>query len=165
MLTPAGRPVEFHCTAPVKPNRAQQILYGPTLESYLFGEQIGQTLVTKSSVGAGLVLTNCEPALAVRDHIDVPVAWVRSNSESENTPKPRAQINGPPESSSVPTRGPLTQPTSQFQVAGQSLAMRPDDAEDQVRVVDMLRPIVSNLDLSEPFQRIHDAINEAQRAA
>ena len=29
LLNLAGRPVEFHCTAPVKPNRAQQILYGP----------------------------------------------------------------------------------------------------------------------------------------
>jgi len=25
-----GRPLEFHCTAPVKVSRAQQILYGPT---------------------------------------------------------------------------------------------------------------------------------------
>src|SRR4051812_23172961 len=35
LLNPLGRPVEFHCTAPVKPNRAQQILYGPTLRPYL----------------------------------------------------------------------------------------------------------------------------------
>ena len=42
VLNISGRPLEFHCTAPIKPNRAQQILYGPTLEPYLFGEQIGQ---------------------------------------------------------------------------------------------------------------------------
>ena len=38
ILNPAGRPVEFHCTAPVKPNRAQEILYGTTLKPYLYGE-------------------------------------------------------------------------------------------------------------------------------
>jgi hypothetical protein len=37
LLNATGRPLEFHCTAPVRPNRAQQILYGPTLEPYLYG--------------------------------------------------------------------------------------------------------------------------------
>ena len=40
LLNPLGRPLEFHCTAPVRPNRAQEILYGPTLAPYLYGEQI-----------------------------------------------------------------------------------------------------------------------------
>src|SRR5262245_21892116 len=35
VLNRNGRPLEFHCTAPLKPNRAQEILYGATLESYL----------------------------------------------------------------------------------------------------------------------------------
>jgi len=35
VLTAAGRPLEFHCTAPIKPNRAQEILYGPTLHAFL----------------------------------------------------------------------------------------------------------------------------------
>src|SRR5688500_11494160 len=39
ILNSSGRPLEFHCTAPVKPSRAQQILYGPTLTPYLYGEQ------------------------------------------------------------------------------------------------------------------------------
>ena len=33
LLNALGRPLEFHCTAPVRPNRAQEILYGPTLDS------------------------------------------------------------------------------------------------------------------------------------
>ena len=32
VLNHNGRPLEFHCTAPLKPNRAQEILYGATLE-------------------------------------------------------------------------------------------------------------------------------------
>ena len=44
LLTLAGRPIEFHCSAPVKPTRAQQILFGPTLAPFLYGEHIGQAL-------------------------------------------------------------------------------------------------------------------------
>ena len=40
VLNAAARPLEFHCTTPVRANRAQEILYGPTLRPYLFGEQI-----------------------------------------------------------------------------------------------------------------------------
>ena len=50
LLNAAGRPLEFHCTAPVKPSRTQEILYGPTLKPFLYGEQIGQTLLTKSKL-------------------------------------------------------------------------------------------------------------------
>ena len=66
ILNWAGRPLEFHCTAPVKPNRAQQILFGPTLEPYLYGEQIGQTLVAKGTCSPVVVCTNVERVLAVR---------------------------------------------------------------------------------------------------
>ena len=42
VLNTAGRPLEFHCTAPIKPNRAQQILYGPTLESFFTASRSGK---------------------------------------------------------------------------------------------------------------------------
>src|SRR5690348_3054964 len=76
ILNPSGRPLEFHCTAPIKPNRAQQILFGPTLDSYLYGEQIGQTLLAKGSVEPWAVWTDVERALAVRDYVKLPVAMV-----------------------------------------------------------------------------------------
>ena len=63
VLNATGRPLEFHCTAPVKANRAQQILFGPTLESFLYGEQIGQTLVAKSGLAPLAIYTDVEPAL------------------------------------------------------------------------------------------------------
>src|SRR5437763_16597995 len=76
LLTPAGRPLEFHCTAPVRTSRAQQILYGPTLAPYLYGEQIGQALVQKARAAAGIVFTDVAAALSVRDFIDVPAVLV-----------------------------------------------------------------------------------------
>ncbi len=61
VLNMAGRPLEFHCTAPIQPNRAQQILYGPTLQPYLFGEQIAQTLFTKAKTQPLVLLADREP--------------------------------------------------------------------------------------------------------
>src|SRR3989304_4623640 len=76
VLNQSGRPLEFHCTAPIKPNRAQQILYGPTLEPYLFGEQIGRALLARAAIEPVVICTDCEPALAVRRFIEVPVVLV-----------------------------------------------------------------------------------------
>ena len=74
VLNAAGRPLEFHCTAPVKPNRAQEILYGPTLEPFLYGEQIGQTLLSKAKTPPLFVFTDRPAAMAVRQHVEMPVA-------------------------------------------------------------------------------------------
>jgi hypothetical protein len=76
VLNASGRPLEFHCTAPVAPNRAQQILYGPTLKPFLFGEQIGQTLVGRSKAAPLLVMTDCEEALALRAYCETPLVCV-----------------------------------------------------------------------------------------
>ena len=43
-----GRPIEFHCSAPVVTNRAQKILYGRTYDNYLYCEQIGLSLIDKA---------------------------------------------------------------------------------------------------------------------
>ena len=76
VLNLAGRPLEFHCTAPIKPNRAQQILYGPTLESFLYGEQIGSTLLGHAKTSPLAICTDREPVLSLRDLVDLPVALV-----------------------------------------------------------------------------------------
>ena len=66
LLNLAARPLEFHCTTPIKANRAQEILYGPTLEAYLYGEQIGSTLLGQSKIEPLAVFTDRPPVLAVR---------------------------------------------------------------------------------------------------
>lgn len=71
-----GRPLEFQCTAPVKPNRTQEILYGPTLVPFVLGELIGRTLVEKVGIKPHLVLTERPELLDVRAHVNVPVACV-----------------------------------------------------------------------------------------
>lgn len=76
VLNGAGRPLEFHCTASVKPSRAQEILYGPTLAPYLFGEQIGKTLTAKSKSELSLIFTDVEACHALRDQFTTPLLLV-----------------------------------------------------------------------------------------
>ena len=83
LLNSLGRPLEFHCTAPVRPNRAQEILYGPTLDSYLCGERIGHTLLEKSKAEPQLILTDCLAAIDVRALVSTPV--VRAAGERDRT--------------------------------------------------------------------------------
>src|SRR5688572_20978022 len=83
VLNLAGRPLEFHCTAPVKPNRAQQILYGPTLEPYLYGEQIGQALVAKCELEILVLCTDRPAALAVRGFVPLPTVFVDTGVEDD----------------------------------------------------------------------------------
>ena len=79
-----GRPLEFQCTSPVKPNRTQEILYGPTLVPFVLGELIGRTLLEKVGVKPHLVLTEQPEMLEVRQHVSLPVAYIDANgSEAE----------------------------------------------------------------------------------
>jgi len=140
ILNTAGRPLEFHCTAPIKPNRAQEILYGPTLESFLYGEQIGQTLINQGGINPLLVCTDREPALAAREYMTTPLVLVLDQ----------------------PHRGGPRLVT--FQLGRNHLAL-PERAEgDRQLITEGLAELADSFDLAEPFQRIRDAIEEAQQA-
>ncbi len=167
VLNAAGRPLEFHCTAPVRANRAQQILYGPTLGPFLYGEQIGQTLLAKEQTQPLLVCTDVEPALAVRDFVSLPVVLVLPRSPSSDD----TAIAGQPNKSlrldaghnQVPA--PAFARLSPFTLGAQKLAVLSTHEQDRQQVMDRWSPYTDHLDLQEPFTRIREAIEEAQRSA
>lgn len=134
-----GRPLEFHCTAPVRPTRAQEILYGPSLEPYLCGELIGQALLSKASTSPALVCTDCAAAGELRGLHDAPLALVAPHE--------------------VPGWRAFTA------LGGQTLAVSIWHADDQPRIESLLAHGFESLDLAEPFERIREAIREAQRSA
>ena len=45
-----ARPLEFHCTMPVRPSRSQELLYGSTLNDFVCGEQIAKALTQKAKL-------------------------------------------------------------------------------------------------------------------
>jgi len=69
-----GRPLEFQCTTPVRPNRTQEILFGETLRSWLLGELIGCTLLDRVSIKPSLIITSDPHLLELRNHTSIPVA-------------------------------------------------------------------------------------------
>jgi hypothetical protein len=136
-----GRPLEFHCTTPVKVSRAQQILYGPTLHGHLHGRQIGATLLAEGTVAPELVLTDFEPMLNVRSHTSLPVALVT-----------RA------DAAAAATVG-----ASGFAIGSVSVSPHAQDAGLGESLRQKLESLVASVDLAEPFERIRAAIEEAQR--
>jgi hypothetical protein len=143
LLNAAGRPLEFHCTAPVKPSRAQEILYGPTLRPFLYGEQIGQTLLTRSKLTPVLVCTDSGPMLAVRDYVPVPIALVAS----------------------PPASGPQPLATCPLRLGQNDLVLPAPYAADEITIRQHWPAQADQFDLTEPFGRIREALDEAQKSA
>jgi hypothetical protein len=76
LVDEVGRPLEFHCTAPVRISRAQEILYGPTLRGELHGRRIGGSLVAAAGIQPRMVLVEDETMLLVQEETPLPVALV-----------------------------------------------------------------------------------------
>jgi len=157
VLNLAGRPLEFHCTAPVKANRAQEILYGPTLKPYLYGEQIGGALLAKLKSPALAVCTDSEHVLSLRDQTDIPVALVPPSCveeavAAESSPSVRvdaAQLAvAPPHIRS-------------FQLGSYEVAVSQQHETDRGVLEALWQEKSIDLDLNEPFTRIREAIEEA----
>ena len=142
LLNTAGRPLEFHCTAPVRPNRTQEILYGPTLRPFLYGEQIGQTLISKSKLTPLVICTDREPVLATRQCVELPVVFV-ADAAGDNT----AATSGG------------------FRLATNQVITAPNHSGDADRIRAAWPAQADHLNLLEPFDRIREALEEAQKSA
>ncbi len=136
-----GRPVEFRLSTAVQPNRVHQILYGPTLRSYVCAELIGKTLVEKAAVPVQLVLTDTESVLDLRQALDVPVARLL----------PAGGAAGLSAAGLVecPARSPLV--------------CHPRFPADVAAVRALVERLDAALDLGEPFSRIREAMAEARK--
>ncbi len=146
VISVLGRPLEFHCSAPVRPSRAQEILYGPTLQPYLLGEQIGGTLLGRAKLSPRLILTDQRATLCLRGEMDVPLARLLPRDEVQVQP-----------SHDVPDQEHL------FAIDRHEFELAPASATDRNVAIALLTELAAHVDLAEPFDRIHEAIREAQR--
>lgn len=168
VLNSVGRPLEFHCTAPVRPNRAQEILYGPALEPYIYGERIGPALLEKSKSQPVSVLTDIHAAMAARPHVATPMTLVVLDSPQD------AEAT-----SSVSTRssrqwrldrGHDSRPAthshlSHFDLGAYRLAVDEHYPDDEATFLESWPEFAGHINLDEPFDRIREAIDEARRGA
>jgi len=136
-----GKPLEFQCTSPVSANKTQAILFGPTLKSYLIAELIGQSLFQKVSVKPNLLVTDQEIALEVRQFVRIPVLTV------EEVAKTQGAIT--------------TQTTSTWR--GRTLRYHSEHRSDANRFEEISQKLPEHADLCEPFERVREALREANR--
>jgi hypothetical protein len=148
-----GRPLEFHCTAPIRPSRAQQILYGPTLAPYLLGEQICGALLETAKLKPAVILTDCEAAMHARSRAGAPIVLVLGKSEQ------LAQGAVVRADDVLQSRG----SSRDFTFGTYELQLPLGFERDQIEVIKVLALVTRHVDLAEPFERIHEAIREAQR--
>jgi hypothetical protein len=153
-----GRPLEFQCTAPVKPNSTQTILYGPTLEPFVLGELIGGTLIEKSGVRPQWIFTDKPQILELRNHIDQPVALVMrpvgDKSKSEHT-------------DSAPAEGAAAKASDHrgMKLGRQTIRFHSAHEEDRELVQREQSRIPVDADLCEPFDRVREALAETLRGS
>ncbi len=146
ILNPSGRPLEFHCTAPVKSSRAQQILFGPTLAPYLFGEEIARALINKGGIAPLAVWTDQAPVMAVREFVSLPVALLIADDLAVN--QARRHFDA----------------VVEFTIGQHRMVTSGDYLPDRDRILDRMSALGA-FDLFEPFGRIREAVEEAHRAA
>ena len=160
LLSQHGRPLEVHCTAPVKPNRAQEVLYGPTLMPYLYGEQVGQALFTAAAQKPAVVCTDVEDVLALREFVSVPVVMIGAKEQFEPSGSTSFHRFDRAHASSASKNRLI-----HFKVDDQQLAVPANRETDCSQATEHLSRFVDGIDFTEPFGRIHEAIEEALRGA
>ncbi len=167
VLNHLGRPLEFHCTAPIKPSRAQQILYGATLEPYLFGEQIGRTLVASAKTDPQAIFTDRESALALREFVERPVVFVLAPRQAETGIEDTSHHSQSPEimqnSYRIDPSHPSGCQVAAFHLGRNRLAVPSWAADDRHEVTTRFGELAESFDLGEPFERIREALEEARR--
>ena len=140
VLTVGGRPVEFHCTAPVAANRAQEILYGATLKEFLVSDQIGNSLLNKAKAKLDIVIVDQMDLCGLQESSSLPFVLTASEGRelSYSDAADAREHDG-----------------NQYQLFAQDI----DRADGLVQL------FIETLPLSEPFDRIYQAIGEARADA
>ncbi|MBC7819907.1 MAG: hypothetical protein IAG10_23740 [Planctomycetaceae bacterium] len=134
-----GRPLEFQCTAPVRPNRTQELLYGPTLVPFLLGELLSKTLLERIGVKPHVVLTDRVEMLDLRPHVSLPVACVADREGGREGERLR--------------------------IGKLQFALHAEFDEDLKTFEKLAKELAGDADLLEPLDRVREALQETMKIA
>jgi hypothetical protein len=188
VLNRAGRPLEFHCTMPLAPDRIQQILYGDTLQPFLYGERIAQTLIQRSKLSVLSIFTDHAAVLPVQSLVSTAIIYVFGEAikpEGDSALPPAREISEELSESlkgfgidNMELRTRTCCSDEMFQIPrvpgldtgiwqeiriGNRLIAVPEVEREQL--VTEIKERARTIDLLEPFIRIHRALDEAKNAA
>lgn len=85
IVSEQGRPLEFHCTETIHPNRAQEILFGATLRPYLIAEQIGGALLKRAQFKADLLIVNDPIAIEAGERHEIKTICLNDDHPVESS--------------------------------------------------------------------------------
>lgn len=137
-----GRPLEFQCTTPVRPNRTQEILYGETLHRWLLGELIGGTLLERTTIKPDLIVTSDPNILELRNHSGIPVVCATANAEVAESSRGAERT---------------------VRVGTQQLRFHEAHPTDVDLFAGRRHLIPEQADLTEPLERVREALAETVR--
>ena len=135
-----GRPIEFHCTAPCPPNRAQQIMYGQTYRGFVYTDQIGAALVDSVKHLPSAYLTCLPDMLPIGEQVDPPVVLAEI-----------LEMDKPFDGAGLP----------QFTVAEIQFSCVNLTNGQSETLQGHIQKFHAKLPIDEPFERISQAIEEA----
>ena len=159
-VNPSGRPLEFHCTAPVRANRAQQILFGSTLPAFVYGEQISKALLSGLELVPAVVCTDRTPVLAVQPDVTEPVVLVERIDQGNE----EGNEEGTEVTLARDTAGEVTAGLS-WEMGSYRLTIDQRREQQRAEIESLVELLDETVELDEPFERIREAIQEAQRSA
>lgn len=148
VLNDRGRPIEFHCNSPIRANRTQQILYGAAWRPLVLAESIGLALIEKGGGKAAVILSDLPELGAIAARLENLLVGVWAGQVEDHR------------SAAFPaSRWTLSE------VEGQAFHVPVSRAGQANEIQTVLTPFAQRLPLSEPFERIRQAITEAHSAA
>lgn len=134
-----GRPLEFQCTAPVRPNRTQELLYGPTLVPFLLGELLSKTLLERIGVKPHVVLTDRMEMLDSRPHVSLPVACIVDREAGREGERLR--------------------------IGKLQFVLHAEFSDDLKTFEKLAKELAGDADLLEPLVRVREALQETMKIA
>lgn len=128
------RPFEFRVTSPIKPTQMQQILYGSSLKDYVYGELVSAPLVKATKEKLSLVMIKEQYLLAMRPLVSLPVIYVSHDGKKV--------ADG---------------------IKPVNFATHKNYSNEISFAQTILTPVMSKMDLFEPFERLKLALNEVHK--
>lgn len=192
-----GKPIEFHCTAPVKVSHSHQILFGPTIDSFVLADNVAPKLMaavktepsivctdliemTAADAGNGgvVLVVGLEPSPATNPPVCGPKihrVFDEGNSgqsNDRNDEGPGEQLNDQISleqeqenhcigSASSERQLRRLDSLDQFAIGEQKFAIEKGAESRRNEMIAQLRQFANEIDLTEPFERIQNAIQQS----
>ncbi|MEI7940037.1 MAG: hypothetical protein WCK27_25410 [Verrucomicrobiota bacterium] len=142
----SSKPLEFRCTAPIRPTQLQRTLYGKSLLPHVLTELIAVPLISSVREKPQLILIGDEAYFDVRHKVPMPVIRVArpagSKSKQEDQSKSISLL--------------LQSASGKFAQVEIEAHWRFDGDLDSCG--DRLRDLFGRWDLTEPFQRLAEGL-------